>query len=487
MKKRYFLQLLFIIAVTIFFQASAFSLEGVHPSDLTYKPINLSPPVPEKTVLKNGMVIYTLEDHELPLFTIQAVIKTGSIYEPDDKTGLASMTGSVMRSGGTKSMGWEEIDEKLEFIAGSVETSIGSESGSASLSVMTKDIDEGLKIFADVLMSPVFDQGKIDITKNQAIEAIRRENDNPAHVARREFKKLLYGDHPYGRKSTIESVSSITRDDMTAFHKKYYHPNNIMFGISGDFRKDEILDKIRSVFKDWQREEIDFPEVPPVKKDLERSVNYVYKDVKQSVIRLGHMGLDYRNPDHYAVILMNYILGGGSFQSRMMQDIRNDRGLAYSVWSYFQLGMRDIGVFASGSGTKLQSTATVIRRMEDLIREIRENPVKDEELKNAKEYIVNSFVFKFTSNARIVSRFVTFEYYNLPTNYLETYLENIRKVTKKDILRVAQKYLKPDQTVILVVGNKNKFEAPLNEFGKVNEIKLKTYEDLNLSNRSHGQ
>ena len=477
MKKRYFLQLVFIIAVTIFFQASAFSLEGVHPSDLTYKPINLSPQVPEKTVLKNGMVIYTLEDHELPLFTIQAVLKTGAIYEPTEKTGLASMTGSLMRSGGTESMSWEEIDEKLEFIAGSVETSIGSDSGSASLSVMTKDIDEVLKIFADVLMHPVFDQGKIDITKNQAIEAIRRENDNPAHVARREFRRLLYRDHPYGRKATIESVSSITREDMIAFHKKYYHPNNIMFGISGDFKKDEILDKIRSVFRDWQIKEIDFPEVPPVIKDLERSVNYVYKDVKQSVIRLGHMGLDYRNPDHYAVILMNYILGGGSFQSRMMQDIRNDRGLAYSVWSYFQLGMRDIGVFASGSGTKLQSTATVIRRMEDLIREIRENPVKDEELKNAKEYIVNSFVFKFTSNARIVSRFVTFEYYDLPTNYLETYLENIRKVTKKDILRVAQKYLKPDQTVILVVGNKNKFEAPLNEFGKVNEIKLKTYEN----------
>ncbi|MEE9165531.1 MAG: insulinase family protein, partial [Nitrospinota bacterium] len=184
-----------------------------------------------------------------------------------------------------------------------------------------------------------------------------------------------------------------------------------------------------------------------------------------------------RNPDHYAVILMNYILGGGSFQSRMMQDIRNDRGLAYSVWSYFQLGMRDIGVFASGAGTKLQSTITVIKRMEAIIREMRESPVKDEELENAKEYIINSFVFKFTSFSRIVNRFLTFEYYGLPISYLETYLENIRRVTKEDILRVAQKYLKPDQTVILVVGNKEKFEAPLNKFGPVNEIKLKSYKN----------
>ncbi len=477
MKKVKFLKTVCVFFVTILFCSYAYSFERIHPSELTYKPININPPVPEKTTLKNGMVIYTLEDHELPLFTVHAVIKTGAIYEEEKKTGLASMTGSVMRAGGTKSMTWEEMDEKLEFIAGSVETSIGSDSGSASLSVMTKDIEEGLKIFSDVLMHPVFDQGKIDIAKHQAIEAIRRENDNPGHVARREFKRLLYRDHPYGRKTTIESVSRITREGMIEFHKKYYHPNNVMLGISGDFKKDEILDKIRSVFKDWQRKEIDFPEVPAVKKDLSRSVNYVYKDVKQSVIRLGHMGLDYRNPDHYAVILMNYILGGGSFQSRMMQDIRNDRGLAYSVWSYFQLGMRDIGVFASGSGTKLQSTVTVIRRMEDIIREMRENPVKDEELNNAKEYIINSFVFKFTSTARIVIRFLTFEYYGLSTDYLKTYLDNIRRVTKEDILRVARKYLKPDQTVILVVGNKEKFEAPLNEFGSVNEIKLKSYKN----------
>ena len=475
MKKTKFLQLFFIIVSVLFFYANAYSFKRVHPSNLTYKPINLNPPVPEKTILKNGMVIYTLEDHELPLFSINAIIKTGAIYETEEKMGLASITGTVMRSGGTKTMTWEEIDEKLEFIAGSVEIGIGADSGSAHLSVLKKDLDEGLRIFADILMHPVFAQGKVDLAKKQMIEAIRRENDSPSHVAGREFRRLLYQDHPYGRKATIGSVSKITREDLIEFHKKYYHPNNVMLGISGDFSKKEIIDKIKLVFKDWKKKKVDFPDVPPVKNDLNRSVNYIYKDVKQSVIRLGHMGIDFRNPDHYAVILMNYTLGGGSFQSRMMKDIRNNRGLAYSVWSYFQLGMRDIGVFASGADTKLQSTITVIKRIKDLIREMREQPVKDEELKNAKEYIINSFVFKFTSTARVVNRVVTLEYYGLPTNYLETYLDNIRKVTKEDILRVAQKHLRPDQTVILVVGNKEKFEASLNEFGRVNEIKLKSY------------
>lgn len=370
-------------------------------------------------------------------------------------------------------MSWEEMDEKLEFIAGSVETGIGSNSGSAHLSVLKKDIDEGLKIFVDVLLNPVFDQKKLDLQKKQILEGIRRENDSPSRVAGREFNRLLYRDHPNARKATVESVSGITREDLIAFHKKYYYPNNVMLGISGDFRKEEILNKIKMAFKGWKKKNVNYPEVPRVEKNVNKSVNYIYKDVKQSIIRLGHMGLDIRNPDHYAIILMNYILGGGSFQSRMMRDIRSNRGLAYSVWSFFHLGYRDIGTFSSGASTKLSTTITVIKRIKAIIKEMREEPVSDMELKEAKEYIINSFVFKFTSTSRIVNRFVTLEYYNLPTNYLETYLDNIRKVTKEDVLRVSKKYLKPDQTVILVVGNKEKFEEPLDLFGPVNEIKLK--------------
>lgn len=473
MKRVKLFQFICIAASLIFFSPNANAFKPVHPSKLSYKPIIINPPVPEKTVLENGMVIYTLEDHELPVFNINAVIKTGDIYEPADKVGLASMTGSLMRSGGTKNMSWEEMDEKLEFIAGSVETGIGSNSGSAHLSVLKKDIDEGLKIFADVLLNPVFDQKKLDLQKKQMIEAIRRENDSPSGVAGREFNRLLYRDHPNARKATVETISGITREDLIAFHKKYYYPNNVMLGISGDFRKEEILNKIKIAFKGWKKKNVNYPEVPPVEKNVKKSVNYIYKDVKQSIIRLGHMGLDIRNPDHYAIILMNYILGGGSFQSRMMRDIRSNRGLAYSVWSYFHLGYRDIGTFSSGASTKLSTTITVIKRIKAIIKEMREGPVSDMELKEAKEYIINSFVFKFTSTGKIVNRFVSLEYYNLPTNYMETYLDNIRKVTKEDVLRVSKKYLKPDQTVILVVGNKEKFEGPLDLFGPVNEIKLK--------------
>ena len=468
------LQITSFIILLLFSSVSAYSFEQVHPSKLSYKKLKMAPPVPEKVVLDNGMTIYVLEDHELPLVSINAVLKTGAIYEPEELTGLARITGTVMRSGGTKTMRSEAIDDELDFVAGSIGTSIGADAGFAHLSVLKKDVDSCLIVFADILMNPAFDNKKVEHAKKQMIESIRREDDNPARLANTEFRQLLYQGHPYGRKATIETVSRITRNDLVEFHKKYFHPNNVILGISGDFKKDEMIDKIKLIFEDWKKEEVDFPHVPPVKRDLNRSVNYIYKDIEQSFIRLGHMGIDLKNPDHYAVILMNYILGGGNFQSRMMKDIRVNKGLAYSVWSDFQPGKSDIGIFASGAATKLSSTITVIESIEEIIKNMRENYVMDEELKSAKEYITNSFVFNFTSTAQIVNRYLTLTYYGLPIDYLETYLNNIRKVTKEDILNVAKKYLKPDQTVILVLGNKEKFEKPLDELSQVNEIKQKT-------------
>ena len=472
------LAVLFLLVTLV----NAYPFERVHPSKLNYKELKMTPPVPEKVVLENGITIFALEDHELPVVTINAAIRTGAIYEPEELTGLARITGTVMRIGGTQSMKPEEINDELDFIAASIGTSIGNDAGFAHLSVLKKDIDPCLKVFADILMKPSFDRGKVDFAKRQMIESIRRENDNPASVANRELKHLLYRDHPYGREATIETVSRITRSDLLDFHKKYFHPNNIIIGITGDFDKDEMIEKIRLVFKDWKKGEVTFPYVPSVKRDISKSVNYIYKDIEQSYIRLGHMGININNPDHYAVILMNYILGGGNFQSRMMKDIRVDKGLAYSVWSDFQIGKSDIGIFASGASTKLTSTITVIENIEGIIKDMRESYVLDEELMSAKEYFINSFIFNFTSSTQIVNRYIVLAYYGVPSNYLKTYLDNIRKVSKEDILNASKNYLKPDQTVVLVVGNKDKFEKPLENFSSVNVIKLKNYENVVLAN-----
>lgn len=444
-------------------------------SGFKFKPLNFVPPKVDRVVLENGMILYLLEDHDLPIFNITARIRTGSIYESPEKAGLASLTGYVLRSGGTLSMPADKMNEALEYMAASVETSIERESGSTSLSILKRDIDNGLKIFADVLMNPVFPDDKIRMRKDEVLESIRRENDNPQQIAGREFRRIMYDSrHPYSRKvdGTPETIEKITRDDMVAFHKKYFHPNNIIMGISGDFSKDEIIRKLNTVFAGWKKEEIQFPEIPKVERRYEKSVNYAYKDVNQANVMVGHLGINRKSPDYFPVKLMNFILGGGSFTARITSRIRSDEGLAYSAYSDFQTS-RDIGMFFVSLQTKLESTNRAIFITLEEIDKMRKAPVEKDELAMAKETFMNQFVFRFTTSASIVAQKVDIEYEELPLNYLETYLDNVQTVTQEDIQRVAKKYLRPEDVKILVIGDKEKFDKPLDNFGKVNNIELK--------------
>ena len=444
-------------------------------SGFKFKSLNFVPPKVDRVVLENGMILYLLEDHDLPIFNITARIRTGAIYEPQEKAGLASLTGYVIRSGGTVSMPPDKMNEELEFMAVSVETAIDRESGSANLSTLRKDIDKSLKIFADVLMNPAFPEDKIRMRKDEVVESIRRENDNPAQIAQREFRKIMYDSkHPYSRKveGTLESIEKITRDDMIAFHKKYFHPNNTILGISGDFNKDEIVKKLNTVFAGWKKEEIQFPEVPKVDSRFEKAVFYAYKDINQANVIMGHLGIHRKNPEYFPVMIMNFILGGGSFTARIPGRIRSDEGLAYSAYSAFQTS-RDIGMFFVSCQTKLESTNRAISIALEETEKIRKSPIDKEELTQAKETFMNQFVFRFTTSASIVGQKVDIEYEELPLNYLETYLDNVQSVTHEDVQRVARKYLHPDEIKILVVGDKEKFDKPLDSFGKVNVIELK--------------
>jgi zinc protease len=437
-------------------------------SKFKYKPIEFTPPKPKRMVLDNGMTLYLLEDHGLPIFNITAMFKTGAIYEPKEKAGLANLVGSVMRRGGTKTRTPEQMNEELEFIAASVETSIGRESGSASLSAMKKDIDKGLEIFADVLMNPAFPEGMIRKQKDEILESIRRENDTPRHIVFREFRKILYKeDHPYSRKTDgyKDTIEKITREEMIDFHNKYFHPNNVIMGISGDFDTEEILKKLKIVFSKWERTEISFPEVPPVEKEFQKSTNYVYKDINQAHVVAGHLGIHRLSKDYFPIEILSFILGSGSFTARIPSKVRSDEGLAYSAYSSFHTP-RDLGFFFVSCQTKAINLAL------DEVRKIREEPVGNEELELAKDTFINQFIFKFTSSASIVSQMVDIEYEELPLDYLETYVDNIKVITREDVLRVAREHLHPDKIKLLVIGNMEQFDKPLTEFGEVNTIEL---------------
>ncbi|MEW6615708.1 MAG: pitrilysin family protein [Thermodesulfobacteriota bacterium] len=442
-----------------------------HPRDMIFKPLVFSPPKGERVLLNNGMVLYILEDHELPVLNLSAVIRTGSVYEPADKAGLAELTGGVMRTGGTRSMTPDEINDQLEYIAGAVEIGIGSESGSASLSVMKKDTDIGIKIFADIMMNPGFDQEKLDLAKKQEIEAIRRRNDNPDSIAFREFRRLLYKDNPRGRVSTVKSINAITRKDLIEFHNRFFHPENVMLAISGDFQRDEMVKKVEKAFQNWEKTGVKIPRELPPSYSFEKSINYAFKDVPQSTIVLGHLSVRKTHPDYFPFKVLNFILGESGFNSRLTSEIRSNRGLAYSVGSIYR-GDVEYGVFAVICQTKSVTTSKAISLIYNIIKDLKKNGVTEKELQWAKESIINKFIFSFTSSASIVNQQMSIDYDNLPEDFLEKYQENISRVTFEDIKRVA-KYLYPDSSILVVVGKSKDFDRPLSEFGKVHEIELK--------------
>jgi predicted Zn-dependent peptidase len=444
--------------------------------ELTFEPIEFKPPVPEKRMLSNGMTLYLIEDHELPLFNINGLIKTGDIYDPADKVGLSSIFASVMRTGGTVAREPDMLNEELESMAASVEVGMSQEYGTVNLSTLADDIEKGLEIFADVLRYPAFREDKLELRKQQSIERIRRRNDNPIQLAFRNFSALLYGtDHPFGWYTETEGIESISVDDLKAFHAKYYHPNNMMLAITGDFDTETLIAQLEKVFEGWETAEITFPDVPTVDGTSKPSVNYIFKDLNQTAMLIGDFGIkrtpDF--PDFFPLRIMNEILGEGGFTSRLMMEVREKHGLAYAVGSMMQTSYyTNPGIWLAYSQTRADKTAEAISLIIDVIGGLRDAPVPEEELQRTKDSLINSFVFGFESSAQIAFQQMMLAYRGYDPDFLETYTDNIAKVTAEDVQTVAQKYLHPDSLTIVTVGNKDSFDRPLDEFGEVNEIEI---------------
>lgn len=442
-----------------------------------YEPIDWQVPTlgtdVERYVAPNGMVVYLREDHKLPEFRIRALIRCGSLYDSNDDAGLSGLVGTVLRSGGTKSMPADSLNATLEYIAASIETGIGSESGSASLYCLSKDIETGMKLFADVLRNPAFDEKKLDLAKEQIRKSIKGRNDRPASIVSREFSRQLFGDHPNGRILEWASVKDISRNDLKDYHKKYYAPNAMMLGITGDFDSDKIKKLLDQHFGDWKRSNSAAPVGPKVEMAYKPGVYFIEKDINQVNIRFGHLGITNDNPDRFAVSVMNFILGGGSFNSRMTSKVRSDEGLAYSVGTRYQTGSNDVGTFFAYCQTKSETTLKALELMRDEVNRIRDGEVTEAELAMAKDSYINRYVFRFTSSGQIVGQMMSLEYNDRPRDLLEKYLENVRKVTREDVLRVAQEYLHPDKLTYMVVGKRADLDGDLASIGPVTEIELK--------------
>jgi predicted Zn-dependent peptidase len=464
-----------IVAIEMVSVSFAADVTLADPRQMQFPTVEFNPPEPERMVLENGLVVYLLEDHELPLVTVSAIMKTGAWLDSSDKVGVAALTGVVMRTGGSARMSAEAVDEELEQLAASLTIGVGRQSGTASLDVMKKDLKKGLQIFADLIRTPAFDPSRVELAKLQALEGIRRRQDSPGSVVSREFVKLLYGvEHPTARETTVESVRKIAREDLVEFHRRTVHPNGMILGVTGDFDKPAMVALLRELFGDWPKgnvPELKIPEVPEGEARL-AAVRFVNKDTTQTHLRVGHLTLRENDPDYVALAIVNDILGGSSFRSRLFNDVRTKRGLAYAVGSRINTGTHDQGVWLMRAETKLASTQEVIGRFVANVERMRTELVTDQELAEAKEAYVNSFVFSFASPSAIVSRLMELEYDGLPKDFLQQLREKVLKLTKEELLAAAKRHLRPDRLKIIAVGPGEALPRLLSGFGEVKEIKL---------------
>lgn len=436
--------------------------------EIVYPPMpSVEMPQPERVVLKNGMVVLLLEDHELPLVEARMAIRTGSRWEPADKVGLAELTGQLLRSGGTENQPSDALDDWLEDRAARIETFIGTESGTAQMSCLAEDVDEVMGQFADILRHPAFEADKLEVAKTQAVAGIARQNDSPGQIRGREFGQLIYGeDSPYARVPTYATLEAIGRDDLVAWHGKWFQPDRMILGLVGDFEQDAIVALVEKHFGDWAKGPAVSEPAIEIAKPKPGVYHAVKNDVTQATIALGHLGIRRDNPDYFAVELMNQVLGG-SFAARLFSRVRSQQGLAYNVTGSVRSSWDHVGVYQMNIGTKVETTAAGI---EALIREARNmttEPPTDEEVTAARTALLNSFVFRADSTSRILRQQMEYEYYGYPLDWLERYRQEIEKVTTAQVREVAAKYIHPDDFVILVVGPEEGLDKPLDTFGEV--------------------
>jgi predicted Zn-dependent peptidase len=424
-----------------------------HPSQLKYPEISFTPPTPEqfRTVIE-GVPVYLAPSKELPLISVSFTFRGGAYLEPAGKVGLAQGVGQLMRTGGTTSLSPQQFDEKADLLAANIGAGMGETTSFASLNCLTDVFDDGFALLLDMLRNPRFDQARFDVLKGQVIEGMKQRNDDGLQILLREWSALMYGeDHYAGRQPTIDDVNSITIDDMRALHAGVFHPGNMIIAVSGDFERDAMIERLRTVIKGWPKG----PAVPPVPAPtatFQPGVYHIEKDQPQGQVLIGQRGITRDHPDALPVRMMNEILGGGGFTSRITNRVRTDEGLAYSAGSVFRSRVDFPGDFIAYYFSKNETVPLAGRTVFEELNKIRDFEVSTDELNTVKANLVQTFPRTFESKAGTLGVFVDDEWTNRPAGYWQTFRDKVAAVTPEDVQRVAREHLNPDDMVMLIVG-----------------------------------
>ncbi len=465
----------YILIFTIFVLFLSFLFAQKDPKTLEFPDIEFAPKKPGLAAVKEGVTFYFQEDYESPVIEGMLIFKSGSLYEPSGKEGLASLTMRMLKAGGTKTLTPDKLEDKLDFLGSTISSFGGLEFSQIRFWTLSKNFDETWKVLTDMLYNPGFDEERFETEKKKDLEMIRRRFDYPSSLGMYLFQELVYGkDFPEARRTTNTSINGITLDDVKAFYERNIRDIEVIVAFTGDFKHQEILSLLKESFEDWKATAPADLDLPKAALAAKPGVYFIDKpDMTQAIIAMGHLGLNNLDEDNVEVNVFNFILGTGSFNSRLMREVRSNRGLAYTTFGLVSLG-RDKGVFFNFCQTKSQSVGEAIKLMKDIITDMTENPVSVEELDVAKKYEVNSFVHKFDSPQAVVRQAIYLKLDGYPDDYLETYLPRIKKVDADKLLVIGKRAVNPDDMVILVVGKKAEIIDQLKALGlgEVNELPL---------------
>lgn len=435
--------------------ASAAGDLPTRPEKLTFPPLRFDAPkaATYRTTLSNGTPVYMLPSHEFPLINLSMTCMGGSNLDPADRAGLAAMTAAMIRRGGTTTMDADEVDEKIEFMAANIGVASADWRSSASVDALKSNFEDGLGILVDMLRNPAFDEEKFAIARADALEGLKQRNDDASSISGREWNYLVYGENHFeSRQGTGESLAAITPDEMRAMAARIFHPGNMIIAVTGDFEPDAMKAMLEKAFAGWTAGPKNAPPEAPTF-EMKPGVFYSQKDIPQGKVSIGMRSIQRDDPDYFPYLVMNEILGGGGFSSRIMQRVRSDEGLAYSAGSRFSAGPFYSGVFRAAFESKSPTCALATKLIMDEINRMRDTLVSASELETAKNSFVETFPNTFASKAGTLGVFVSDEWTNRPAGFWETYRDKIRAVTPEDIQRVARKHLDPSKMTILVVGS----------------------------------
>ena len=424
----------------------------------------------QKAILANGLSIILVEHHELPVVAIDLLVKAGSVNDPQEKQGLANMVAQLLREG-TCSKNSLEISEEIDFIGGTLSAYCEYDSTSITATSLVKHFKTILDLLSEVARFPTFKLKDIEFQRDKAITSILREKDNKSEIAGRHFSEMLYGIHPYAHPSigTLEGLKTVTDKEIIEFHKKHYLPNNSILTVVGDIDPAGVLDVIKKTFGDWKKADIQKPALPSIPKTVGHRIRLVDKpDLTQTEISIGHPGIKRTDRDYFPILLLNHILGVGPV-SRLYTELRVERGLTYGARSNFDARKLQ-GPFYINTYSKNETAIETLRLILDELQKLKYSGITKEELDSAKSYYVGHFPLSIETPAQIASKIIEQEFYGLPEDYLEKYLENIKAVSREDVNRAIERFVDPDNLVIVLVS---RVEDILKEAKTLGEVELR--------------